>query len=265
MKKQKESVLINTKIAVVFFVFLAFFIGVSLIFKVVLIVRAGQFDESKRFNITISNNKDTDVMSFSPAKKIAVFKLNKSIKNEDAGGFLGIPIDGFIISNSLDLSQNPNALFLKTIYNYKSLRTNLTIIDILKLAFFTGKIPERSVNTQDISNLEKGNVDKIVSRLSADELIQKDNQTIQIINGTSTEGLGARLARLITNMGGNVIIVATSDRAQKKSAISYIDQKTYTVERLSKVLGYEAVKAGGNAISDVTIMIGEDKSNSPLF
>lgn len=267
MTKQKESTLINTKIAIIFFIILLFFVSLSLVFKIVLVVKAGQFDDSKRFNLTISDNKNLEVMSLSPpAKTITVFKLNRNIGSYEAGQFLKVPIDGFIAQNSLDLNQRADTLFLKAIFNYKKVQTNLTIIDLLKLLVFSKTVAPSAVNTKNISeDLIPSELDKIVGQLVSDELIEKDNQTIQIINGTQISGLGNRLARLITNMGGNVIIVATENSQKKESSILYIDQKTYTVEKLHKVLGYSAIKAGANAISDITITIGEDKVSSPPF
>mgnify|MGYP001610674747 FL=1 len=265
--KKKEQTISNTKIAIVFFVLLAFFISLSLVFKIVLIVRAGQFDDSKRFNLAISDNKTIEVMSLSGnAKTIAVFKLEQNIGNKEVGQFLEIPIDGFMLSSSLDLNQKPDKLFLESIFNTRTLQTNLTIIDLIKLLIFSKSIPPTSVDIKNISTkLTASESDKIVGRLVSDELIEKDNQTIQVINGTGIIGLGSRLARLLTNMGGDVIIVATSDDTHKKSLISYIDQKTYTVERLEKVLEYPVIKSGNDAISDITIVIGEDKVNSAPF
>ncbi len=267
MKKQETSAFSNTKIAIVFFVFLIFFVVLSLIFKIVLVVRAGQFDDSKRFNLYISDNKNLEVISLSGGtKNISIFKLNKNIKSEEAGRFLEIPIDGFILSSSLNLDQKINSLFLSSILNYSKLQTNLTFIDLFKFLLFSRTVADSSINIRNISeNLDPLELDKAVGRLVSDELIEKDNQTIQIINGTQVGGLGNRLARLITNMGGDVIIVATSDAPRKKSTISYIDKKTYTVERLSKVLGYEIIKENKSAISDITIVIGEDKVSSSPF
>ena len=267
MTKKKESRLRNTKIAIVFFVILLFFLSLSLVFKIVLIVRAGQFDDSKRFNLTISDNKKIKVISLSGnSKTITVFELRGNIGSKEAGQLLEIPVDGFILSSSLDLNQKPDKLFLESIFNAKTLQTNLTIIDLLKLLIFSKSIPSSLVVTKNIStDLTAPESDKIIGRLVSDELIEKDNQTIQIINGTDKEGLGNRLARLVTNMGGDVIIVATSDVLRKKSLISYIDQKTYTVERLEKILEYPAIKAGTDAISDITIVIGEDKISSSPF
>lgn len=265
MVKQKESALSNTKIAIFFFVFLAFVVVISLTFKIVGIIRDGQFDSSRRFNLAITNGQDTKVMSFSNYKDVAIFELDNNMKPLEAGRFLEVPIDGFIDSNSLNLDQKADSLFFKSILSYNGLKTNLTIIDLLKLLTFTTGASESNITTKTISQDEDGTeLDKIVSRLVTDELMERDNQTIQIINGTDIGGLGNRLARLITNMGGDVIIVATSDVVRKKSEISYIDKKTYTVERLEKVLGYEVVKEA-NAISDVTIIIGEDKVNNSPF
>lgn len=264
--KKKEIAISNTKIAIVFFVFLAFIVGISIIFKVIAVIRAGQFDSSKRFTLTITNGKNAEVMSLSPdSKDIVIFKLNNNIKPAEAGRFLEIPIDGFIVQNSLDLNQKVDSLLVKTILNYNKLKTNLTIIDLLKLAIFARTIPESSVNVKMVGDIGGLELDKIVGRLANDIFIEKDRQTIRITNGTDVIGLGNRLARLITNMGGNVIIIATNESLIKKSAILYIDKKTYTVERLQKVLGYEVAKEANNVISDITIVIGEDRVSSAPF
>ena len=264
--KQKKSAQSNTKIAIVFFAFLAFIVGISIIFKLITVVRAGQFDSSKRFTLTITNGKNIEVISLSPdSKEISVFKLNDSVKFAEVGRFLEIPIDGFIVQNSLDLNQKVDSLFVKTILNYNKLKTNLTIIDLLKLTMLARTIPESSVNVKIVGDVNGLELDKVVGRLASDTSIEKDHQTIRIINGTEVIGLGNRLARLVTNMGGNVIIVATENSSKKKSVILYIDKKTYTVERLQKVLGYEVAKEENNAISDITIVIGEDKLNSLPF
>lgn len=264
--KEKEAAFSNTKIAIVFFVFLAFVVGISLIFKVITIIKASQFDDSKRFTLTITNGRNIEVMSLNPGSKdIAVFELNDNVKSTEAGRLLEIPIDGFISYSSLNLDQKVNSLFMNAVFKYNKLKTNLTIIDLLKLAMLARAVPESSVNIKIVRDTSGSELDKIVGRLVNDTFIEKDKQTIRIVNATDINGLGNRLARFITNMGGNVIIVATEDSPRKKSSISYFDKKTYTVERLQKVLGYEVVKEQNNAISDIIIVIGEDKVNSSPF
>lgn len=264
--KKKEIAFSNTKIAIVFFVFLAFIIGISLIFKLAILLKNGQFTNSRSFILSIANGKNIEVVSLSPdLRNIAVFKFDGRVSSVDAGRHLGIPIDGFIDFDSLDLDQKINSLLFKAIVNYDKLKTNLTVIDLLGIAMFTRVIPEGSVDTIAVEDVGKMTLDKTVGNSMRDTSIENDNQTIRIVNATDISGLGNRLARLITNMGGDVLIVATENSPRKKSSISYIDKKTYTVERLRKVLGYEVIKDVGNLMSDITIIIGEDGVDTAPF
>jgi hypothetical protein len=263
--KKKEIAVSNSKIAIVFFVFLVFVVGVSLIFKFINLLGNGKFDDSRSFAMGMTNGKDVQVTALShDLKSIVIFKL-AGVKPEEAAQLLEVPIDGFVSSNSLDLNQEVSSILLKSIFNYNKLKTNMTIIDLARIAIFVKTIPAASIDEIKIKDVGKLALDKIVNHYIGDASIEKDSQTIQIINATQVSGLGNRLARLITNMGGNVIIVATENDTVKRSVISYIDKKSYTVKRLQKVLGYDVIKGTGNAMSDITITIGEDKVNSNPF
>lgn len=263
--KKKETTSSNAKVAIIFFVFLAFVVGISLILKFVIILKNGQFDSSRSFNFSVTNGKNIEVISLTPSlKNITIFKFKENVNSTEAGRLLEIPIDGVIASDSLDLNQKVNPLLLRAVFNCNKLKTNLTILDLLRIALSARTIPETSVNTKIVSEGGLGQ-DKILDNLIIDSLIERDHQTIQIVNGTDISGLGNRLARLITNIGGNVILVMTDNNPKKKSSITYIDKKTYTVERLRKILGYEVMRDPDNAMSDVTIIIGEDRIGSNPF
>jgi phosphotransferase system IIB component len=154
---------------------------------------------------------------------------------------------------------------MNAVLNYNKLKTKLTIIDILKLLILTKTIPESAVDMVTVGDQGGLVPDNIVGNSVNDDLIEKDNQTVQIVNRTNVSGLGGRLAKMITNMGGNVILVMSEDNSIKKSAITYLDKETYTVDRLKKILGYEVVREPSNAMADITIIIGEDKVNSLPF
>jgi len=263
--KEKEAALSNAKIAVAFFVFIIFIIGISLTFKFIAVLKSGQFDNSRSFSIGMSDGKHAQLVILScDSKSIAVFKLT-GIRAEEAGRTLRAPIDSFIASDSLDLNQKINSLFFTLIANYKKLKTNLTIIDLLRINLFARSIPQNSIDIMVVKDMDKLALDKAINRLIADSFIEKDSQTIQIINGTSISGFGNRLAGLITNMGGNVIIVATENSPIKRSTISYIDKESYTVKRLQKVLGYDVIERKDSGMADITITIGEDSACSSLF
>jgi len=265
--RKKESAQSNAKIAFIFFIFLFLIVGISSIFKVVIIIREGQFDSSRRFTFTVANNEKVHVVSHSAgSNSLIIFQMNGKTSSDRAGQLLGIPIDGFISAKDSGENLEASSFLLKSIIGYSNLQTNLTIVDLIKLYFSVKAVPENFVTIREISLEEDmAKIDKIVGRLVFDELIEKEGKTIQIINGTDVGGLGSRLARLVTNAGGNVILVATADSPKKKSIIAYTGKKTYTVEKLEKVLKYEIIENRENAISDITITIGEDKLNSLFF
>ncbi|MBI2028769.1 MAG: LytR C-terminal domain-containing protein [Candidatus Levybacteria bacterium] len=257
----------NTKVAIIFVGFVVFIIAISLVSKLILIVRQSQFDDRQRFTMTVSDSKSTRVFSFSPmSRSMSILKLNESLDSKTLSKSLAIPVDAFVLEKSLEIDQKLDSILLKMILNYSKLQTNLTILDILKLFAFAKQLPESGIYERTISqDLSKDRVDNIVGELFKDELIAKDRKTIQIINATDVAGLGNRLARLITNMGGDVILVATGNDLKRSSIISYVDEKGYTVERLSKILNFKTAKISDGTIADITIMIGEDNIESLPF
>jgi len=259
MRKKRKAVTSNTKIAIAFFAFLALLIIISLIFKLTVVLRNGQFDSSRPFVFSITNGKNVEVVSLSPnPKRIAIFKFDSSISPAETGRALEIPIDGNISSNWLDLNWKINSLLLKSATGYNDLKTNLTIVDLLRIIMFAKSTPESSISIIVVTDKNEEILNQNISYLMNDISIVKDDQTIQIINATTVSGLGNKLARLITNIGGNVIIVATETSRKKRSKILYFDKKTYTVERLQRILGYETTEHTGNRMADIVIIIGED-------
>lgn len=265
-KKKSPNKGNNTKLAIVFLAFVISILVISFLFKFIFIIGQSQFDDSRRFTITVSNPENLEVISFSPiGRSISILKLDKNI-DSPVNQFLAIPIDGFVKGNSVDINQEMDSLFFGMVLNYKKLQTNLTIVDCIRLFIFSRSLPDRRVYIRNISqDLTMTDIDSIVKRLVNDELIEKDGQTIQIVNATNVYGLGNRLARLIGNMGGDVIIVATANNLESTSTISYVDNKNYTVERLSKILDFKTIKTSDKKISDITIVVGKDSLNSLAF
>lgn len=271
-KKRKLKKGSNTKLAIIFFSFVVLIISISLIINFMLILSQSKFDDSKNFAVTISNQKNLEVISFSPGSvqsgfspSLSILKLEKNLGTSPSQ-FLAIPIDGFIRGDDLVLNEKIESMFFRMILNYKNLQTNLTVIDFIKLFIFAKSLPEREIQIKNIYKAQTINeIDSVVSRLVSDDQIEKEGKTIHIINGTNVSGLGNRLARLIANIGGDVIIVATSDDSRKYSEISYIGNKSYTVERLGKILKFKTIKAQDKTIADITIIIGNDGLSVPTF
>lgn len=257
----------NIKIGIVFFVIVIFFIIFSFLGKTFFYVKEGKFDDKYPFALSIQRNSGFAVATFFPKQKyISLVNVDgKTILSPSQ--FLAIPIDGKIKSDGLKLDvKNPSTFFLSLLMHRVKFETDLTLLDIGRLMFFSKLVDVGSNKSQDIGVNDLDSVkDKAVLALFADPDIVSENLRIEIENGTGVYGLGNSVGRKVSNMGGNVIFVSTADVIGEESQIYFFDRKSYTVERLSRVLGLKAVKTSQKTIADVIIKIGKDKAEAFKF
>lgn len=265
MARKKKDKGKNTKIGVYFFVFILGIIFISLLFKGFLIVKNSKFQDDSRFNFLISDNKDSEIISFLPQNhSVSVLKIEGNLENIHK--FLEVPIDGEIRSASLVLNKPISQVLSNIFFGFGDIKTNLTFIDIFRIFLFTkttspGNFTQRTVS----ANLDEATLDKISQILFSDPKIADENLSVGIINATEEYGAGNRLARLISNISGNVVLVSTAPHQEDKSVILYSGKKTYTLRRLRKLLGFEVIENKSQSLADITIQIGKDYKNLSIF
>ena len=222
----------------------------------------------------------------------AVYELGESQK--DSGGnkllvetltnFLAIPIDGFLDFSTLEpnksaseivdiLKENPFSGF-----NLLSgLKTDLTIWELLRLKVSAGsvrfdKIKELSldkIKVLDRENLLDGTpiytadpfkLDSVLSDL-ADPVITSEHKSIAVLNATGQAQLAQKAARLITNLGGNVIITTNASQKLKKTQV--VGLESATLKRLKQIFGSDD-KIGPtdedsiSSRAQINLLLGED-------
>lgn len=259
MKRKKKKAEGHTlRLAITFFVLVGLLVLGSLVVKLATVVEKSSFDGVHRFTVEFKEKQSSEVVSFAPdTRSISILKIQDVSPTLSVGKFLGIPIDAKVKNSRQEKNVASNLASL--LFSYGKVETTLTPIDILRLWIFSREVPSSSVATKEISSsLDGASIDKISSSRFVDYTLSQENISIQIVNGTGVSGLGNRLARLITNMGGNVVSVETSDGLIKQSKITYQRKKTYTLEKLIKVLGFPSSFAEEKGIADVVLTVGED-------
>jgi len=265
MPRKKKDQGKSTKIGIYFFAFIFGVISISLFLKGFLILRNSRFQDDSRFNFLITNARKSEVVSFLPQKhSVSVLKVEGNAKN--IYKFLEVPVDGEIKSNSLDLDKPTSEVLSSIFFHFKDIKTNLTVLDRFRILLFSktttpGSFAERSVSTK----LDEASLDKISLILFSDPKISDENLSVEIINASQEFGVGNRCARLITNTGGNVVLVSTSQNQEEKSVILYKGKKSYTTKRLGKLLGFEVLENKNQSLADITIQIGKDYKNFSNF
>lgn len=258
-KKKSNKNLVIGFIGLVFFIVL-----ISFIFKVFWIVKESQYDGSNKFNLAVYDSRGTGVISFSPKEKsISILRLDKKYNNPATD--LQIPIDGYktVISKEFNYSNISSSLFT-SVFSAQS-RKGMTFLDLFRLALFSRTVSSNSIYERKLlkqhSQTEKS---AILSLTFKDPSILTEGKSIEVVNATEIAGLGSRLASLVTNMGGNVVLVSTSED-KKNSKIIYFEKDGYTVKKFADYLGYPTEKGKSRGLADVIIIIGQDSLNKLKF
>lgn len=225
----------------------------------------------------------------------AIYELGESQKELGGGkllmetltNFLAVPIDGFLdfknlqprqsVAEAVDtLRENPfsGLNFLPV------LKTNLTLWELIKLklgisAVRFDKIKELdllALNVLDKENLPDGTLvftadsvklDSVLSDL-VDPTIMAEHKNIAVLNATDRAQLAQKAARLITNLGGNVIIMANAGQELKKTEAYGVESAT--LRRLKQIFtsgdktNYSK-KDAASSRAQINLLLGEDYVN----
>ena len=88
--------------------------------------------------------------------------------------------------------------------------------------------------------------------------------SIEVLNGTDTPGIASNVARLVENVGGNVVRVANSEVESIDKCAVRVGRHNiskYTTLRLAKALRCdieEVQSEGDESQADLTILVGHD-------
>ena len=256
----------NLRFAGLFIVVVLGLIFVSALFKFFLIVKTSRFDGSHNFIVSFVGKDREAVVSFSPQNRsLSILDIDSVYKYKDLTKTFEIPIDGTIISQNPN-SSNISSMLLKSAFSFGQSLKKLTILDVLRLFLFSKTIPQNNIyERQLLSSLNDAQKSTVISLSLTDTSVYQENQAIQIINASDIGGLGSRLAALVTNIGGNVVLVSTSDKTAQNSKIVYFGKESYTVKKMSSYLGISPEDSDQRGVADVIIIIGKDKADGLNF
>lgn len=197
--------------------------------------------------------------------------------------FFALPIDGFLQLNGKYSQKNTNEIVLELRSNPLSiiallpfLKTSLTPFDLFNLKMGLSGVRFDKIKTVDLDSslLQKEQLadgtlvytadeiklDPLLSNLK-DPIIQSEHKTIAIFNSTNHPGLAQKAARLVANIGGDVIIISNSQNMLKTSKV--IGEESKTLTRIKQI--FEASDIMAQAKEDlvlsraqINIFLGED-------
>lgn len=263
MKRRKKPKKQGVKSAFVFILLVFFLFLISFSFKVSTLIKQSKFDGENRFTIVflplLAKVGIPTVVSFDPKSNSISHVVILNANSESLGKFLAVPIDGVVSHKQPFSNATLDSMLFETLIGQKETVTSLTSIDVFRLLLFTKGVAKSSLRQVVVpKSMSEEQLDRLLVSHFTDQTLLRENVSIEIINATKSIGLGSRLARLLTNIGGNVVSVSTSDQEQAISTISYYGKKTFTLKKLSSILGFEAKEMKKQSIADIIIILGKD-------
>jgi len=199
----------------------------------------------------------------------------------------GIPIDGYIILQTNN-SREVFELIRKNIFNAFSLinvESNLSRLELLKLAWVVKDVRGDKIKYIDLSQtdltkskllpdgsrvlgIDSSQSDRVFQRDFIDQQIVNEGLTIAVLNGTKTPGVANFASRLVTNMGGRVIISSSAETEYKNTLVFGTQSKT--LNRLYQIFAPNCIPnwlsftstrcnmVAEDSAADITVILGAD-------
>lgn len=270
-KKTKEEGT-SIKMLLVYFALVLSLIITAFIFRAISLINSSTFDGENRYTVAFAEKGTMKgIISFEPStSSLSILKINPDlpVSINKMNLILGLIPDAVIESQSLpDLSDPVPSIMQSLLWQWNTDKKNLTTYDIFQLWIYSTKIPASTINVREIDKKINGaDIDNNIALLFPDEKLAGENLSLQIINASGTTGLGARLERALTNIGGNIVSIQTAPKTEKISKISYYkNADSYTLSKMTKLLPFKLIQMNKQSISDIIITIGEDNKKTNLF
>jgi len=269
MKKTAEQKSNSLKTVYLYFFIVFICIVVSLVIKGVFIIQQSKFDPAHHFTLAVTkDNKVKEIIAFNPqTPAVWVLSVDKNIPYTDLARKYGITTDGYIqVGDSVTPGSDVIGFLWSSITHTGLWRSDITLFDKIRLLLLTKNVTTNNETAEDVTLSEQSpSTDITVINALTDQEIANENISIQILNGTDIPGFGQQLGLVLSNLGANVVDIATAQKIQKKSAIAYFGNESYTLDRVDKLLQLSPTKLHQQGIADIVITIGTDKKNTTEF
>ncbi len=207
---------------------------------------------------------------------------------------LGLPVDGIVVSDSgagvEELASQFHSNPISVLSYPLSQKTDLSLLESVKLFWALSRVRPDKIKTLDfersdltesvllpdstrVLGVDTIKLDLFVRQNLADSQMSEESASVVILNATKHSGLAQEAARVVTNMGANVVIVSNSENFQDRSSVVLqkgikLDQNT-SAKRLTEVFAPVCLKQRCDSLdpkintsrAQITVILGEDYYN----
>lgn len=185
------------------------------------------------------NTLEMSLLIGAPINATIQSKSGEGIKNSD---------DFLKFSNQVQLFVGSSGVVLKQMNSY----------DVYKFVNAARGASRENKLSEKITDLNAVGIDKQLSDLLRDTMINEENTAIEVINGTGINGLASVFSQMLANGGYNIIDVRSDTTEDMPSQIRYNGEPSELTDSLVNITSFEEKRSNSSSTADVTIYLGND-------
>ena len=186
---------------------------------------------------------------------------------------LGVPVDGFLAQDR-EVGTDVKGFFLNPGIFWKS-KSNLNSLDLLRFVYSLFQMRFDKIDQVDLGKyagplvladgttalgVDKEQLDSALAWKFVESTIRDEGLRVEVVNSTPVVALGARVARVLTNIGMMVINVGSSrdvlGSCQVEAGKKNIN--SMTVLRIAQIYACRVSVRSEESRADVTVTLGKD-------
>ena len=170
-------------------------------------------------------------------------------------------------------------LILKYPLLSKNIETDISAIDLLRLwnavrnlrsdrmtnldltqsnILIQEKLPDGTL----VSNINQDLLEKFISANFYDQLVRKENYSIEVVNATGREKVASQFSRILENLGANVVVISTAKETEKYKCKVQVSKKdllsSKITDRLKRFYECRIEENQDSKVTDIKVMLGEE-------
>ncbi len=151
--------------------------------------------------------------------------------------FVGLPVDGYleIEGTRAEALAILRGSPLSAIKKLTQIKTDLTPIELVKLYSGAFKVRSDKLSLDSFQSDDLTKVDDFTLHNLFDSKLHQEQLPIAVYNGTNLVGRASSAARMIANLGGNVIIQSNFEVSNIKNSLIFSKNNSYTSKRLQSI------------------------------
>lgn len=246
-------------------------IGFALTGKFIKLLTTSHFVHES-FSLLLLDRGDSIIHVDSTSKKIYSLAIKENVSYlstpESASFYLGFPINGVIVCDrkvEVRSTMKETMSFSELLFLLKDsscIFNGVNKYDLAKM-FIVGQLASSTIHDTllGVPDMEKVASDDFREKFGQnfrDSKIVNEDLTVHIVNASDIDGIGNQFSQHLRNAGFNIVSVTSASLQQESSLRLYNDQKKYSSEFLTSLVGMPIENSDHSAIADVVITIGRD-------